>query len=414
MLFNTRHGEKIMTKTKNKKIIIILLVLLLLVLAIMAAKKHISGAKNAAAGKRPPAVQLVKVKSETINDKLTSAGRIEAKYSVDIVARVQGWIKKSYFTEGSMVKKGDLLFLIEPDNYEIAVKQAEADLKRAEADYVNAEKDLVRADELVKLDYVSKSYYDQALAKRDMTKAAVAAAKATLSNAKLNLSYTKVTAPVDGKVGKILITEGNLVDPSAGAITRLVSTTPIYAYFNVKSEDYLNFKQNQDKNLADCTVELTLSDGSAYDRKGKVEFVDNEVDPTVGTIALRATFDNPSSILVPNDYVNVTITSNKPRSVILVPQEAVQESKDGMLVYTVNAENHAIPIIIEADGQYNGKWIVTKGLKAGDKVVEKGLLSITRPNMEVVPVDMEENAEKTEQAIESQSVGTEDKETKDK
>ena len=376
-----------MTKTKNMKIMFILVFLVLLVLALMAANKHIKAAKSANASKRPPAVQLVQVEEKAIHDKLTSAGRIEAKYSVDIVARVQGWIKKSYFKEGSIVKKGDLLFQIEPDNYEIAVKQAQADLKRAEADYVNAEKDLTRAEELVKLDYVSKSYYDQALAKRDMSKAAVAAAKATLSNANLNLSYTKVTAPVTGKVGKILITEGNLVDPTAGAITRLVSTTPIYAYFNVKSEDYLNFKQHQDKSLNDCTVELTLSDGSVYGKKGKVEFVDNEVDPTVGTLALRATFDNPDSILVPNDYVNVSITSNTERNVILVPQEAVQETKDGMMVYTVSPENLAIPVIIEADGQYEGKWIVSKGLKAGDKVVGKGLLSISRPNMPVSPID---------------------------
>lgn len=382
-----------MTSSKNKKMFTILGLILLLVFLMLGGYKMLSGKQSADKGKQPATVQLVNVEEKEIYDKLISTGRIEAKYSVDVVARVQGWIKKSYFQEGSMVKKGERLFLIEPDNYQIAVQQAKADLARAEADFINAEKDLARADELVKLDYVSKSYYDQALAKRDMTKAAVAAAKATLSNANLNLSYTNVVAPVTGKVGKILITEGNLVNPTAGAITRIVSTTPIYAYFTVKSEDYLNFKQHQEKELKDNLVELTLADGSKYDKTGKVEFIDNEVDPTVGTIGLRATFDNPDSILVPSDYVNVTITAQQPRTVVLVPQEAVQESKDGMFVYTVNEKNEAVPTIIESDGQYDGKWIVANGLKAGDKVVGKGLLSIRMPFQVVNPLQPQENQE---------------------
>lgn len=387
-----------MTSSKNEKMLIILGTILLLVLVIMGGYKVLSGLHKADKSKTPATVQLVNVVEKEIYDKLISAGRIEAKYSVDVVARVQGWIKKSYFTEGSMVKKGEKLFLIEPDNYQIAVQQAKADLARAEADFINAEKDLVRANELVKLDYVSKSYYDQALAKRDMTKAAVAAAKAALSNANLNLSYTNVVAPVTGKVGKILITEGNLVDPSVGAITRIVSTDPMYAYFNVKSEDYLNFKQHQSKELKNNLVELTLADGSKYNKTGKVEFIDNEVDPTVGTIGLRATFDNPDAILVPSDYVNVTITAQQPRKVILVPQEAVQESKDGMFVYTVNEKNEAVPTIVVSDGQYDGQWIIESGLKAGDKVVGKGLLSIRMPFQVVNPLQpVDEEATQQEQ-----------------
>ena len=378
-----------MTSSKNEKMLIILGSILILALVIMAGYKFLSGIHKADNNKKPATVQLVNVVEKEIYDKLTSTGRIEAKYSVDVVARVQGWIKKSYFKEGSMVQKGERLFLIEPDNYQIAVEQAKADLARTEADFVNAEKDLVRADELVKLDYVSKSYYDQALAKRDMTKAAVAAAKAALSNANLNLSYTNVLAPVTGKVGKILITEGNLVDPSVGAITRIVSTNPMYAYFTVKSEDYLNFKQHQEKELKDNLVELTLADGTKYNQTGKVEFIDNEVDPTVGTIGLRATFENPDMILVPSDYVNVTITAQQPRKVLLVPQEAVQESKDGMFVYTINEQNQAVPTIIQSDGQYEGNWIVENGLKAGDKVVGKGLLSIRMPMQVVNPIQPE-------------------------
>ena len=140
-------------------------------------------------------------------------------------------------------------------------------------------------------------------------------------------------------------------------------------------------------------VELTLADGSIYPYKGKVEFVNNEVDPSVGTIGLRATFDNPNSILVPSDYVDVTITSQNPRKVLLVPQEAVQESKDGMLVYTVDDESKAIPVIIKTDGQYDGQWIVTEGLNAGDKVISKGLLSV-KPQAKVAVVEPKEQNNK--------------------
>jgi len=385
-----------MNKTKNKKILIILAIILVASMVLKWGFRAFTGKMAAEANKRPPSVELMAVEDKDIYDKITSTGRIEAKYSVDVVARVQGWLKKSYFKEGSTVQKGAQLFLIEPDNYQIAVSQAKADLQKAEADYINAEKDLKRADELVKLDYVSKSYYDQALSKRDMSKASVAAAKAALSNANLNLSYTRVLAPVTGKVGKILITEGNLVTPTAGAITKIVSVDPIYAYFTVKSEDYLNFQKHEEKDLKDSAVVLTLADGSTYEHKGKVEFINNEVDPSVGTIGLRATFSNPDGILVPSDYVNVAITALKPRHVLLVPQEAVQESKDGMLVYTVDKDSQAIPTIIEADGQYDGKWIVKSGLKAGDKVVGKGLLSIKYPKQKVNVVEPKP-AEKTDE-----------------
>ncbi len=375
-----------MTKTKNKKILFIIGVVALMVIALLSIKRVITGHLHAADKKRPPNVELADVIEKEIYDTLLSTGRLEAKYSVDVVARVQGWIKKSYFTEGAIVPKGAQLFLIEPDNYIIAVNQAKANLEKANADYENAEKDLKRADELVKLDYVSKSYYDQALAKRDMAKASVSAAKAQLSNANLNLSYTKVTAPITGKIGKILITEGNLVDPSVGAITKIVSVDPIYAYFNLKSEDYLNFKRHEKKEIKDSVVELTLADGSLYSHRGKVEFINNEVDPTVGTIGLRATFSNPDSVLVPSDYVNVKITAKEPRKVVLVPQEAVQETLNGMVVYTVNDESVAIPSVIVADRQYDGYWIVESGLKAGDKVISKGILSV-RPNSKVTVLE---------------------------
>ena len=170
--------------------------------------------------------------------------------------------------------------------------------------------------------------------------------------------------------------------------------------------------------LKDNLVELTLADGSKYEKTGKVEFIDNEVDPTVGTIGLRATFDNPDSILVPSDYVNVTITSQQPRKVLLVPQEAVQESKDGMFVYTINEKNQAVPTIVVSDGQYDGQWIIESGLKASDKVVGKGLLSIRAPFQVVNPIQpkdesVEVQADEKQQAEETKQI-KEEKQSKEK
>lgn len=367
---------------KNKKIIIIVVAVISVVWVFNYAKNTIAGIMMSKAMRKPPNVEVTNVTAEKIQDKLSAAGRLEAKYSVDIVARIQGEIEKSYFSEGSNVKKGALLFLIEPDNYQIAKNQAAAELKRAQADYTNSQKELKRALELVKLDYVSKSYYDQALAKRDMAKATVDSAVANLANANLQLSYTRIYSPVEGKIGKILITQGNLVDVTSGTIAKVVSLNPIYAYFSIKSEDYLRFRKNTENSIKDCVIGLKLADGTLYKYTGAIEFVNNEVDPSAGTIGLRATFPNPGNVLLPGDYVDVTITAVKPRNVILISQDAVQETKEGMLVYTLGEDNKAVPAIITTDGQYEGKWVVTNGLKEGDKVIYKGLLNV-RPNIKV-------------------------------
>ena len=242
---------------------------------------------------------------------------------------------------------------------------------------VNAEKNLVRAKELVKHDFVSKSYYDDALAQRDSFKGNLDVNRAQLAQAKLNLSYTKITAPVDGKMGKILITQGNLVNLSSGTIAKLISTNPIYVTFTLKSEDYLKFKKaDPSQDVSNTVVNLKLSDGTSYNKEGKVEFIDNAVDITTGTITMRATFENPDNLLVPGDYITVYLNPVNPRKELLVPQESVQDSADGFYVYVVEDDGDkkiAKKRNIKATEQYNGFWVVEEGLKAGEKVVIQGL-----------------------------------------
>lgn len=361
----------------KKKLIWIIIAAIIIVPVVFNKIAGIITAKLAAEQqKKPTPVEVALVEQTQIYPQTESVGRIEAKYSVDVVARINGWLQKSYFKEGAYVKKGQTLFLIQPSEYIIAVKQAEAAVRQAEAALINAQKELVRAEELVKNDFVSKSYYDQALATRDQNRATLDVNKANLAAAKLNLSYTKITSPVDGKVGKILITEGNLVNPQSGALTKIVSVSPIYAYFNVKSEDYLRYMKRRlviDKgSIPGTDVIIKLSDGSVYKEKGQLEFVNNEVDPSAGTISFRAVFENKDHLLVPGDFINVTAVSKKPVDVVVVPQIAVSDSTEGTYVWVVNEESQAKRKFVKISNQQGDKWIVDEGLQPGEQVITKG------------------------------------------
>lgn len=361
----------------KKKLIWIIIAAIIIVPVVFNKIAGIISAKLAAEQqKKPTPVEVALVEQTQIYPQTESVGRIEAKYSVDVVARINGWLQKSYFKEGAYVKKGQTLFLIQPSEYIIAVKQAEAAVRQTQAALINAQKELVRAEELVKNDFVSKSYYDQALATRDQNKATLDVNKANLAAAKLNLSYTKITSPVDGKVGKILITEGNLVNPQSGALTKIVSVSPIYAYFNVKSEDYLRYMKRRlviDKgSIPGTDVIIKLSDGSVYKEKGQLEFVNNEVDPSAGTISFRAVFENKDHLLVPGDFINVTAVSKKPVDVVVVPQIAVSDSTEGTYVWVVNEESQAKRKFVKISNQQGDKWIVDEGLQPGEQVITKG------------------------------------------
>ncbi len=326
--------------------------------------------------KKPTEVEVGYSTEGDYYPKNESVGRVEAKYSVDVVARINGWLQKRYFKEGAFVKKGQTLFLIQPNEYQIAVQQAEAAVRQSEAALINAEKELVRAKELVKNDFVSKSYYDNALATRDQNRATRDVNKANLAAAKLNLSYTKITSPVNGRVGKILITEGNLVNPQSGTLARIVSTSPIYVYFTIKSEDYIAYRKFRlENNLPKdpgMNVQIRLSDGTLYKEQGKLEFMNNEVDQTAGTISVRATFQNKDNLLVPGDFVNVTATAKEPVKVILVPQIAVSDSTEGTYVWVVDKNKQVQQKFIKIDKQEGDNWIVTEGLEPGEIVVESG------------------------------------------
>ncbi|MBQ4078308.1 efflux RND transporter periplasmic adaptor subunit [bacterium] len=390
--------------SKKNRIILFLIILIVFPICWKQYTGWKAGMMQQQAAKMPKAVQIMNPIIEKVYSSSESAGRVEAKYSVDIVARINGWLQKSYFQEGDAVKKGQPLFLIEPDQYQNLVNTAAANVRQAQASLTNAEKELVRAQELVKSDYVSKSYYDQALATRDSAKAALDAAKAQLADAKLNLGYTKIVAPVDGRIGKIIITEGNLVNTATGPIARVVSTSPIYVLFNLKSSEFMKFKKDGSSDLDHMEVQLQLADGSIYNEVGRIEYVGNEVNPTTGTIDLRATFENADEYLVHGDFVNVIIKSTVPKEKLAVPQSAALNDAQGFYVWVVDAENKAQRKNIIVSQEINKNWIVEEGLELTDNIVAKGVQSIRMPGQVVVPSPLEFE---TEQKVEVESAEAE-------
>lgn len=343
-----------------------------------------SGCGEHAPTQKMAIVDVKTIAKENIIDSIESTGRINSTYSVDIVARVDGYLQKRFFKEGADVKKGALLFLIEPQTYAAAVNQANANLRNSQAALKNSQINYRRAEQLVKDDYISKAEYDQRVASRDMDKAAVDANSASLVQARINYGYTRVYSPINGRVGKILITEGNLVGPSAGPLTTVVSTNPIQVDFNLKSKDFLALKKSsQMESFGDVKVQIKLADDTLYPITGTIKFVDNQLDPSTGTVAVRATFPNPKNLLVQGDYVSVVCSLAQPRNVITVPQEAVLDSAKGKYVYIIGQDKKAKIAPVQVNGDYKGNWIVENGLKEGDVVAVRGLQQL-QPDISVV------------------------------
>ena len=381
---------KIDWKSKQTKVVAIILAVIIVPIAYNQAKSLITGAISSYMMSQPKTVEVANPISKDINPEFSTTGRIEAQKSVDIIARVSGWLQEKYFQEGDKVKKGQKLFLIEPDEYALAAKSARATVNENSAVYKNSEIDLRRAEELLKEDLVSREYYDNALTDRNKYRAALDGSVAELNKANLNLSYTNITSPMDGRIGKSIVSVGNYVTPSSGVIAQIYTTNPMKVTFTVRSGDYIElkryFKDNKDKNPSlddSVSIILGLSDGTTYEKEGKIEFVDNKVDETTGTVTLRAVFENPDELLIPGDYVNVKIRVNHPQKVMLIPQSATKtDVGTGYYVWTVK-DGKAVKKDIVVNENYDNNWIVESGLSYDDVVVIKGIQDIYKTGQAV-------------------------------
>ena len=348
-----------------------------------------------------PGVTIQAVEARDVTKKFEAPGRIQSVSRIDIVARVSGYLTKSYFKEGDVVKKGQILFEIEPQEYQLAVNKAKANLDNAQAQLIYYEKQLTRAKELVKQDYIAKAKYDEVLAQRDSYKAQVSMYRSAYQDALRNLSYTRVKAPVDGQVGMIKVTVGNYVTAQSGALTTLNSVDPIYVTFPLDAKNYTELLRIDKASAVNRNVDLYFSTGSKYEFSGIQNFHDNNVDPTTGSILMRATFPNPKGMLINGNYATVYIYSKEKENVPVVPQIAVLENPQYKYVYKIDEKG--LPQIqkIETFGQDGKDWVVKSGLKAGDRVIVLGIQGVipSRPvreltQEEIKAIDASANAKK--------------------
>ena len=366
-------------KSKQTKITIGILAVILVPICWNLGKTFITGIVTSYMMSQPKTVEVANPIEKNIYPTYSTTGRIEAQKSVDIIARVSGWLQERYFQEGDVVKKGQKLLLIEPDEYAFAAKSARATVNENAAVYRNSEVDLKRAKELLKEDLVSREYYDNALTARNKNRAALDGAISELNKANLNLSYTNITSPMDGRIGKAIVSVGNYVTPSTGVIAQIYTTNPMKVIFPLKSGDFIELKRYYKENPNDestVSVLLKLADGSTYEKEGKIEFVDNKVDENTGTVTMRAVFENPDELLVPGDYVNITLRVNYPQKVMLIPQSATKtDVGTGYYVWTVK-DGKAVKKNIIVNENYENNWIVEDGLSYDDVVVMKGIQDI--------------------------------------
>lgn len=376
---HNNHLPANQTGRDNEKNIIIFLSVIIAAILIRYGFSIFSNFMQGKAMKNKPApsVTVQEIENQSVIRNFEAPGRVVSKYRVDVLARISGYLQKSYFNEGDYVKAGQVLFLIEPTEYANAANVAGANVKNLNAQLTYAEKQLARAAELVKKDYIAKAQYDQLLSQRDALKAQLASAQASYNDANRNLGYTHVKSPVDGKVGIINVTVGNYVSPTSGALTTINSTNPIYVTFPIDSNDFQALSNADKANNKNRKVELLLSGGSKYSLMGVQDFQDNKVDQSTGTVTMRATFQNPDNQLIHGEFVTVKLYSNNPVDVPVAPVTAVLENQAGKYVYKLD-ENDIPQLTYIKTGEQNGhNWIINEGLKKGDRIVTEGLQKVT-------------------------------------
>lgn len=361
----------------RKNIIIIVAIIFALILGRMILdniSKSDSANKKKAMG--IPAVTVDTVKSAEVRREFDAPARVMAKYRVEVLARINGYLTKSYFKEGDFVRKGQLLFEIEPQEYSNAAGQAKGNLDNARAQQEYYNKQLARYKELVDNDFVARADYDNVLAQRNAYRAQVQSMENAYRDAQRNLGYTKVKAPVDGRVGIIDVTVGNYVNISSGPLTTINSSDPMYITFPLESKDYAELNRIDGSPNVKREVEFTFSSGQKYEFKGVQDFYDNQVDESTGTITLRATFPNPNNVLLQGDFGRVKIYSNMKDKMPIVPQTATMENQEGLYVYKMDENNNPKLTYIKTMGQVGTDWVVYDGVKTGDRIITTGMQKV--------------------------------------
>ena len=361
--------------------------------------------KNAQAGK-PPAVdvEVVQVEQKDIPIYGEWIGTLDGLVDADVKAQVTGYLLQQAYTEGSFVKKGQLLFQIDPRPFQAALDQAKAQLAQAQAQLANAEATQLQAQ--LNVNKYTPLAQEQAASQQDLdnavqtnvaakatvlnSKAAIQAAQAAVTTAQINLDFTRLIAPIDGIAGQAQLQVGALVNTSSSAITTVSTVNPIKVFFTVSEQEYLAFnrlypteatRQSQTKRMP---LELILADGTTYAKKGRFSFADRAVNQNTGAIRIAGLFDNPGNILRPGQYARIRAATSIRQGALLIPQRAVSELQGAYQVAVVDNENKVSIATVKVGERAGPMWVIEDGLKPGDRVVAEGVQKV-RPGAQVNP-----------------------------
>jgi membrane fusion protein (multidrug efflux system) len=329
---------------------------------------------------KPPLLKVLEIKGNKIPVYLEMVGQAVGIPTVEVTARVEGYLQNWSFKEGSIVRKGQLLFTIEQDKYLNNVKYSEADLASKTAAWEKAKLDVARLKPLLSTKAISQNDYDVAVTNEKQCKAAVESAQANLSDSKLNLAYTTIPSPINGYIGKVNVNPGNLVGHGESTLLTTISAIdPIYFDFQMNETDFLKIRRY----LMEIKVEmaeleksivayLKLSDKKDYDAPGKIDFIDRAINPKTGTIAMRAVFNNPDGLIKPGNFANVVLVLTEKENAVVIPQSAIIEIQGKFFAFKVDTQNKVTRVPITPGRNMENKVVINDGLTPGDKILIEG------------------------------------------
>ena len=395
-LYETHETAEIPSKSASqhtRSIALGLSLIAALGLSACGDKKEDAQKAQAATQAPPPEVGVVTVDLQNVPLVSDLPGRLEASRIAQVRARAAGIVQKRLFQEGSDVRAGQALFQIDSTPYRASLQSAQATLAQAEANLAQASATARRYKPLVEANAISKQEYDTAIAAEKAAAAMVAAGKAGVTNANVNLSYANVTAPISGRIGRAMVTEGALVGQGeATQLATIQQVNPLYVNLTQSSADIMRMREavNSGKlaKLGDngIKVDVYLDDGKKYAQPGKLLFTDLSVDPSTGQVSVRAELPNPEGMLLPGTYVRVRLQQAQVDNATLIPQQAVTRNEKGNFVMVVAEDGSVAPRPVQISQSQGNNWIVTSGLKTGEKVMVDGLIKVGMGAKKVKPV----------------------------
>ena len=347
-----------------------------------------SQASTGAAMPPPPEVSVANVLSKQVRQWDDSTGRVAAVESVELRPRVSGYVQRVAYEEGQEVNKGDLLFVIDPRPYQAVLDRARADLERARSEARLAQAQDVRAQTLIEAQAISREEFETRKATTSGSNAAVRAAEAAVAAAQLDLQFTQVRSPINGRAGRAAVTEGNLAQADATLLTTVVSQDPVFVYFESDEQSFLRYNEMARKGERSDTrnaVRVGLASETGYPHQGTVDFVDNQVDPRTGTIRARAVLRNPDRVFTPGLFARVQLEGSSQFKAMLIDDKAVLTDQDRKYVYVLGPKNAAVRKDIVLGRSIDGLRVVESGLAPADKVIVNGVQKVFFHGMPVSP-----------------------------